>query len=241
MPAAAYKGKECVCQFNRGICDQTCVKDMLDTPFYIACLKLKGRKCVVIGGGEMGLEKTEGLLACGGDVTVISPEAGPELEALAAEGSIGWEARDYAGPEDLEGVLGRNPVPRGTARELAEELSIEGSYELEPLGLINDDANPVGAVHVGLAQLVRVQGSVSIRETDVLEGRLAQPTELAAMLRDGANFETWSAQLVAALPALLAPPARSAAPATERSAAALTSNDGGRCSANEARRRVGWG
>ncbi|CAB4341464.1 unannotated protein [freshwater metagenome] len=105
MPAAAYAGKECVCQYKKGICDQTCVKDMLETPFYIACLKLKGRRCVVIGGGAMGLEKSEGLLACGGDVTVISPDAGPELEALAAEGSISWEQRDYAGPEDLEAVF----------------------------------------------------------------------------------------------------------------------------------------
>ncbi len=105
MPAAAYAGKECVCQYNKGICDQTCVKDMLETPFYIACLKLKGRRCVVIGGGDMGLEKSEGLLACGGDVTVISPDAGPQLEALAAEGSITWEQRDYAGPEDLEAVF----------------------------------------------------------------------------------------------------------------------------------------
>ena len=105
MPAAAYAGKECVCQYNKGICDQTCVKDMLETPFYIACLKLKGRRCVVIGGGAMGLEKSEGLLACGGDVTVISPDAGPELEALAAEGSITWEQRDYVGPEDLEAVF----------------------------------------------------------------------------------------------------------------------------------------
>ena len=105
MPAAAYAGKECVCQYNKGICDQTCVKDMLETPFYIACLKLKGRRCVVIGGGDMGLEKSEGLLACGGDVTVISPDAGPQLEALAAEGSISWEQRDYAGPEDLEAVF----------------------------------------------------------------------------------------------------------------------------------------
>ena len=53
----------------------------------------------------MGLEKSEGLLACGGDVTVISPDAGPELEALAAEGSITWEQRDYVGPEDLEAVF----------------------------------------------------------------------------------------------------------------------------------------
>jgi siroheme synthase-like protein len=105
MPAAAYAGKECVCQYRRGICDQTCVRDMLETPFYIACLKLKGRRCVVVGGGEIGLEKVEGLLACDGDVTLISPEAGPELEQLAAEGSIAWERREYAGIEDLEGVF----------------------------------------------------------------------------------------------------------------------------------------
>jgi precorrin-2 dehydrogenase / sirohydrochlorin ferrochelatase len=105
MPAAAYAGKECVCQFRRGICDQTCVRDMLETPFYIACLKLRGRRCLVIGGGELGLEKSEGLLACDGDVTVISPEVGPELQQLALEGSIRWEQREYAGPQDLEGVF----------------------------------------------------------------------------------------------------------------------------------------
>jgi len=105
MPAAAYAGKECVCQFRRGICDQTCVRDMLDTPFYIACLKLRGRRCLVVGGGEIGLEKVEGLLACGGDVVLVAPTAVPELEELAREGSIAWERRDYAGPSDLEATF----------------------------------------------------------------------------------------------------------------------------------------
>ena len=73
MPAQAYAGKECVCQYRRGICDQTCVRDMLDTPFYIACLKLTGRRCVVVGGGEIGLEKVEGLLACDGRVVADRP------------------------------------------------------------------------------------------------------------------------------------------------------------------------
>ena len=104
MPAAAYAGKECVCQFRRGICDQTCVRDMLATPFYIACLKLSGRRCVVVGGGEIGLEKVEGLLACDGDVVLVAPEAVPELEGLAHEGSIAWERREYR-PEDLEGTF----------------------------------------------------------------------------------------------------------------------------------------
>jgi precorrin-2 dehydrogenase/sirohydrochlorin ferrochelatase len=102
MPAQAYEGKECVCQLRRGICDQSCVRDMLETPFYVACLKLKGRRCAVIGGGDVGLEKVEGLLACDGDVTLIATVAHPELEALAAEGSIRWEKRPYAGAADLE-------------------------------------------------------------------------------------------------------------------------------------------
>jgi precorrin-2 dehydrogenase / sirohydrochlorin ferrochelatase len=104
MPAAAYAGKECVCQFRRGICDQSCVRDMLATPFYIACLKLKGRRCVVVGGGEIGLEKVEGLLSCDGDVTLVAPEAVGELQELAREGSIRWERRAYR-HEDLEGAF----------------------------------------------------------------------------------------------------------------------------------------
>jgi len=77
---------------------------MLETPFYIACLRLTGRRCVVIGGGDVGLEKVEGLLACDGDVTLIAPEAHPELTQLALEGSIRWEQRVYR-PDDLDGAL----------------------------------------------------------------------------------------------------------------------------------------
>jgi precorrin-2 dehydrogenase / sirohydrochlorin ferrochelatase len=104
MPAQAYAGKECVCQLRKGICDQSCVDGMLETPFYIACLRLTGRRCVVIGGGEVGLEKVEGLLACDGRVVLIAPEAVPELQELAAEGSIEWERREYV-PSDLDATF----------------------------------------------------------------------------------------------------------------------------------------
>jgi precorrin-2 dehydrogenase / sirohydrochlorin ferrochelatase len=102
MPAQAYAGKECVCQLRRGICDQSCVRGMLDMPLYIACLRLGGRSCLVVGGGEVGLEKVEGLLACGGEVTVIAPDAEPEIADYAAEGSIRWEQRGFE-DADLDG------------------------------------------------------------------------------------------------------------------------------------------
>jgi len=104
MPAQAYRGKPCVCQLRKDVCDQSCVRDMLATPFYIACLKLSGRRCLVVGGGEVGLEKVEGLLACGGDVALVAPEAEPALAAYAAEGSIVWERRAYEAA-DLDGAF----------------------------------------------------------------------------------------------------------------------------------------
>jgi precorrin-2 dehydrogenase / sirohydrochlorin ferrochelatase len=105
MPAAAYAGKECVCQFRKGICDQTCVEGMLETPFYIACLRLTGRRCLVVGGGEVALEKVEGLLTCDGRVAVVAPDLVDPLHELADEGSIEWIARGYDGPADLEATF----------------------------------------------------------------------------------------------------------------------------------------
>jgi len=92
-----------------------------------------------------------------------------------------------------------------TARELNEELTISTNFTARAVGLINDDSNPVGAVHLGLVQVVQIQGSVAIRETDQLEGRLAAATELQALHAEGANFETWSALLVEALDEFLIP------------------------------------
>jgi siroheme synthase-like protein len=77
---------------------------MLETPFYIACLRLTGRRCVVVGAGDVGLEKVEGLLACGGEVVLVAPDATPPLRELADEGSIRWEQREYE-TGDLEGTF----------------------------------------------------------------------------------------------------------------------------------------
>lgn len=60
--------------------------------YYMACLDLTGRSCLVVGGGRVGLEKTRGLLECGANVTVVAPELEPELRMLPVE----WELSRYA-------------------------------------------------------------------------------------------------------------------------------------------------
>ncbi len=100
----SYEGKPCVCQFRRGICDQTCVARMMETTFYVAALNLVGRRCLVVGAGGVGLEKIEGLLACDADVVVVAPQADREIAELAKSVAVEWRRRPYAAG-DLEGCF----------------------------------------------------------------------------------------------------------------------------------------
>jgi precorrin-2 dehydrogenase/sirohydrochlorin ferrochelatase len=67
-------------------------------------LDIQGRKCLVVGGGAVGTRKVEMLLACGAQVTVVSPAASEALRGLAARGAITLTRRDYAS-EDLAGMF----------------------------------------------------------------------------------------------------------------------------------------
>jgi predicted NUDIX family phosphoesterase len=92
---------------------------------------------------------------------------------------------------------------RAAAREIAEEIDVQPGYELSLSGFLNDDSNPVGAVHLGLVYVAHTPHPVRIRETDVLEGQLVAPRELQAALRRGEDFESWSSMLLAHLERLL--------------------------------------
>lgn len=84
-------------------------------------------------------------------------------------------------------------------REITEELEVSSEFELRLAGFLNDDSNPVGAVHVGLVFTANLTGPVRIREEDVLEGELVALEELRERAERGENFETWSRILIAHL------------------------------------------
>ncbi len=92
---------------------------------------------------------------------------------------------------------GQDPIATGLRREWVEEIEADWDPHFEPIGLLNDDRNPVGAVHLGLVYEVEAAGRpFSVREHEKLSGRLASADEIRAAWD---RMESWSQLVVRAL------------------------------------------
>ncbi len=58
-------------------------------------LKLAGRRCLLVGAGNVALEKIGSLLKTGLDLTVVAPEARAEIQQLASQGKVDWHRRKF--------------------------------------------------------------------------------------------------------------------------------------------------
>jgi precorrin-2 dehydrogenase/sirohydrochlorin ferrochelatase len=76
-------------------------RDERVSPYYPISLKLKGRKCLVVGGGQVALRKAKALLEHDANVEVVSPTLCPELNQMTTDGAIRVTQRDYK-TEDLQ-------------------------------------------------------------------------------------------------------------------------------------------
>jgi predicted NUDIX family phosphoesterase len=87
-----------------------------------------------------------------------------------------------------------DPLEAGLRREWREELVTDWEPEFQAIGLLNDDGNSVGSVHLGVVFVVEAAGrGVEVREREKLSGRMVPVEELALVWE---RLETWS-QLVA--------------------------------------------
>jgi len=90
--------------------------------YFPAFLNLRGRRCLVVGGGPVAERKVRDLLACGAAVTLVSPSLTDGLAALVAEGRLRHRARpfrrsDLAGCALVIAATGRPGVDSVVARE----------------------------------------------------------------------------------------------------------------------------
>jgi predicted NUDIX family phosphoesterase len=88
-------------------------------------------------------------------------------------------------------------IRAGLQKELDEEVFVDDPYQLELLGIINDDTTAVGSVHLGAVYLLHASTSaVRIRETEKMSGELV-PRESLHAQREA--MESWSQIVLTAL------------------------------------------
>lgn len=108
---------------------------------------------------------------------------------LAAKGSIGIGGHindtDFA-----TASLDKDTYTTGVDREIDEELNIAGMHTQEILGLINDDSNEVGKVHLGVVHLFTLESDeVTAAEDNIHD---LQFLTLAELSERSDQLESWS-------------------------------------------------
>jgi predicted NUDIX family phosphoesterase len=108
---------------------------------------------------------------------------------LVAKRSVGIGG--HINPVDQsQAHLGEQTYYNAVERELAEELQIRSPWKQRVIGLINDDSNEVGQVHLGVVHLFEMEGDdVSSNEDAIQDLGFIPLTELHA---GAENLETWS-------------------------------------------------
>jgi siroheme synthase-like protein len=106
---------------------------------YPIFLDLSGRRCVVVGGGEVANRKARKLLQARAEVVVVSPEVRPELESVASEvrrrpyedGDLKGAYLAFAATDarEVNAAVAREAKERGIPVNVADRPS-EGDFAL---------------------------------------------------------------------------------------------------------------
>jgi len=106
--------------------------------YYPIFLNIRGKKCVVVGGGEVGLRKVKTLLDSGANVTVISPTPDREITKLSKERTIHLVQRDYEAG-DLKGAV--IAVAATDVKKINRNVAEEARKARVPVN-VADDSKP---------------------------------------------------------------------------------------------------
>jgi predicted NUDIX family phosphoesterase len=94
--------------------------------------------------------------------------------------------------DNQDHTMGITTYMAGVEREVSEEITINGSFTQKVIGVINDDSNDVGAVHLGVVHLFELStNDVTSNESALANLQFLSPDELMQpTLYD--KLETWS-------------------------------------------------
>lgn len=147
------------------------------------CVIVQGGKIVIYQRGNSGGEsRLKSLYSCG---------IGGHINPIDA---------------DENSAFTKDSLKRALLREIFEELELPSQnpkdISFKTAGLINDDSNPVGQVHLGLVEVALIKdGPILPREDAISNLQLVEPSQLIAMR---SQLETWSQIVVDNIDKILA-------------------------------------
>lgn len=97
-------------------------------------LELEGRRCVVIGGGEVAERKVKALLECGAEVVVIAPESTRVIGDLARQGAIRLLSKPYNGGD----LAGARLVVAAAGPDVDAAVADEAVQRRIPVNVVDD-------------------------------------------------------------------------------------------------------
>lgn len=181
---------------------------------YPIALDVEGRRCVVVGGGQVAEHKCRSLLDAGAAVAVVSEHASAGLEELARDGRVELTRRAYA-HGDLEGAF--------LAIAATDDRAVNAQVfaEAEERGVLLNAADDIEHCNFAVPSVVR-RGDLTVaistagkapalakrlraRLEGELEPELATVVDLLGEVRTEAlaarevDFETWSRRWAGAL------------------------------------------
>jgi precorrin-2 dehydrogenase / sirohydrochlorin ferrochelatase len=160
-------------------------------PLFPIALKLRGRLCVVVGGGAIAESKVQSLLAAEAHVVVIAPEVTESVAAWARAGQIEWQEKEFAA-EDLCGAF---LVVAGTSSPL---LNHEVFRQCETDGILCNVVDDPEFCHFYYPAVVR-RGALQIAiSTEGQSPALAQRLRRELEAQFGPEYEPWLEWLGAA-------------------------------------------
>ena len=108
------------------------------TSYYPVNLNLRGRRCVIVGGGTVAEGKISRLLDSGAEICVVSPDATPGIRQFVADGAVRWEMRKYE-YGDLEGAF--IAIAATNVREVNRRIFEEANERGVMLNAVDDPPN----------------------------------------------------------------------------------------------------
>ena len=108
------------------------------TTYYPVYLNLRGRRCVIVGGGTVAEGKISRLLDSGAEICVVSPDATDGIRQFVADGSVRWEQRKYR-DGDLDGAF--IAIAATNVREVNRRIFEEAEQRGVMLNAVDDPPN----------------------------------------------------------------------------------------------------